>query len=87
VSVALGIQRTMRMRHIICSLSGSAVFSPHYLINGTILGKKDIQYKMCVWSLSTNSARKISHSKRNSARHLIKLRRSSCKVPVIIFIF
>ena len=33
----------------------------HYLINGTILGKKLIDYKMCVLISSTN----ISRSKKN----------------------
>jgi hypothetical protein len=37
VSVALGKPNEMRMRHIvICVLSDSAVFSPHYLINSRI---------------------------------------------------
>jgi hypothetical protein len=50
VSVALGIQQAMRMRHIaICSLPRSIIFFPHYLINGTILGgEKVIEQKMCV---------------------------------------
>ena len=49
VFVALVIQHAMRMRHIaICGLSRSTIFSPHYLINGRILGKnKVIEHKMC----------------------------------------
>ena len=40
VSVALGIQHAMRMRHIVISrLSGYNIFFPHYLINGIIFEK------------------------------------------------
>ena len=40
VSVALGIQHALRMRFIvICHLSGSTIFFPRYLINGTIFGE------------------------------------------------
>ena len=41
VSVALGIQRAMRVRHIV-HLWPAPLYniSPHYLINGTIFGEK-----------------------------------------------
>jgi hypothetical protein len=47
VFVALGIQLSMRMRHIaICDLSGCTVFVfPHYLVNGKIFGKKLLNIK------------------------------------------
>jgi len=44
----------MRMRHVaICGLPPLYNIFPHYLINGTIFGKKKIvEHKMCVWILS-----------------------------------
>jgi len=51
MSVALGIQYEMRMRHIvICGLSGSKTFFPHYLIKARF-SKKVTEYKMCVFFL------------------------------------
>jgi len=44
----------------------------HYLIKGTIFGKKFIEHKMCVLTFSTTSVRNISHSKKNSARYYQK---------------
>jgi len=38
---------------------------PHYLINGTLFGKKVIESKMCVLILVTNFVRNISYSKKN----------------------
>jgi len=56
VFVALGIQQAMRMRRIvICDLSRSTIFFPHYLINDMIYKKKktqnvlfDFVYKVCL---------------------------------------
>ena len=50
VFVALVIQYAIRMRNIVmCPVRLHSIF-PHYLINGTILGKKkDIEHKMCIF--------------------------------------
>ena len=47
---ALGIQRAVRMHHIVvCGMSGSATFFfAHYLIIGKF-SKKNIEHEMCVW--------------------------------------
>jgi hypothetical protein len=55
VSVALVIQHAMRMRHIvICRLSGCTNIFPHYLISGTISGKKKKKRNIkCISIVST----------------------------------
>jgi hypothetical protein len=48
VFVALIIQHAMSMLGIvICSLYGSTVCTPHYLINGAMFGKNVVANKMC----------------------------------------
>jgi hypothetical protein len=62
----------MRMhRIVICDLSGSKVFFPHYLTNGMIFEQKKnvIQHKMGVSIFSTTVIGNISHSKKNWARY------------------
>ena len=56
---------------------------PNYLINGTILGKRDIAQKMRVLIFST-FVWDITHFKKNQRGTIINVRRSSCKVPVIL---
>jgi hypothetical protein len=46
--VPLFIQHAMRMRHIVCGLSGSSIVFLLYLINGTIFEKKLLDIK-CVF--------------------------------------
>jgi hypothetical protein len=44
----------MRVRHIVIyGLPGFAIFFPHYLINGTIFGKKFLEHKTRVLVFST----------------------------------
>ena len=54
ISVALGIQHAMRMRHIvICGLQAVHFFL-NLIITGTIFGRQVTEHKMCVLILSTN---------------------------------
>jgi hypothetical protein len=58
------------------------LFFSHYLINATIFGKKVIEHKLCVLSLSTAFVWNISHSK-SWARCDKNVYCSLYKVPVI----
>ena len=67
---------------VICGLSGSTIFSPHYLINGTTFGKK-LNIK-CVFWFSLQRLSQICLILRRIQRDiLINVHRSSSKVPVI----
>jgi hypothetical protein len=64
VLLALGIQHAMRMRHtVLCGLPDYNT-SPHYLITGTIRGKKVIGNKMC-FHFNCKYRPKLFHSKKN----------------------
>ena len=67
VFVALVIQHTMRMLHVvICGPPSSTIFSQ----NGTIFEKKIVtEHKMCVSIFSTTFVWNISHFKNNRARY------------------
>ena len=83
--VSLGIQHATRMSHIvICGLPRSTIFFPHYLINGTIFGKKSLNTK-CVFWFSLQLLSETFLIVRRTERYVIKnVYRSACKVPVIV---
>jgi hypothetical protein len=57
---------------------------PHYLINGTILGKNIIEHEMYVLIFSTSFVWKKFHSKKNSATHYHKYRGLHVKYPLFL---
>jgi hypothetical protein len=59
---------------------------PHYLINGTIFGKKLLSVK-CVFRFSLQGLSLIFLILRIIQRDIINIHRSSCKVPIILVRF
>ena len=58
----------------ICVLSGSTTFFPHYLINGTIFGKKSYQHKMCVClSLQLSSETFLRRTERDMIKNVYRI--------------
>jgi hypothetical protein len=87
VSVALGTQHAIRMRHIaICPLPPLYNLFPHYLRNDTIFEKKLLKIK-CVFWFSLQLLSETFLILRRTGRDMIKnLYRSSCEVPVVVVI-
>jgi hypothetical protein len=89
VSVTSVIQHTVRMRRDVLS-SVACLAVPYF---STLSHKRYnfrenvIEHKICVFRFSTTFVSNISHSKKNSVRYYINLRRSSCKVPVSLIRF
>ena len=68
----------------ICGLSGSTTFLSHHLINGTILWKKllNIKYVFLIYLQLMSETFIILRIIQRDI--IINVRRSSCKVPVIL---
>ena len=78
--VALGNQHAMRKRHIVicCPVPLYNIF-PHYLINGTIFGKKSLNTK-CVFWFSVQLLSETFLILRRTERDMIKIiYRSACE--------
>ena len=74
----------MRMRRIvICGLSGSTIFFPRYLINGTIFEKKLLNIK-CVFIFSTILSEEFLILRRNERDMIRNVHWSSCTVPLFL---
>lgn len=70
----------------ICGVLFCAIFSPHYFINDKIFGNSLFNINFCLdffYKLVWNT----SHSKKYSAICYINVRRSSCKLSIILVIF
>ena len=84
VFIALVTQHATRMRHIAnCGLPRSAVFSPHYLINGTFFGKMSSNTKCVFWFSLQRLSETFLILRRNDRYMIENVYRSSCTVPVI----
>jgi hypothetical protein len=60
---------------------------PHYLINGTIFGKKLLNVKCVFWFSLQLSPETLLILSRIERHIVINVHRSSCKLPVILFRF
>jgi len=87
VSLALGIQRPMHMRHVvICGVPSSTIF--FHLISLTSRLKKTLtEHKIVFWFSLQLFSLKIPHYKRYWAIYYYKSTWYSCKVPTILVDF
>ena len=70
--------------YIICGLSVSARFFPHYLINSTIFGKTLLNIKCVFWFSVQLLSELFLILGRVQRVIFINVHRSSCEVPVVI---
>jgi len=80
--------KSLAKYYILCGLSESATFFPHYLTNGTIFMIKILNIKCVFWFSVQLFFSKISHSKDKCAGyyHKCTVHRSSCTVPLFLMI-
>ena len=89
VSVSLVIQHAKPLRPIVSVVCPALRYFPYYLINGTIIEKKDIQHKRRVFFLFFLQI--LSETflilRKNGRDIIINAHRAACKVPFILVRF
>jgi hypothetical protein len=84
VSAALSVQHAMLMPHnVICGLSGSTIFFPHYLINGAIFQSSYWTQNVC-FDFLYNFSVKFLILRRTERDIIIRVQWSSCKGSFIL---
>ena len=87
VCVALGIQNSMRMRHVdTCCLLRLYNISPHYLKRHDF-GKKLLNINMCALIFSKNLSESFLILRSIQRDMNVNVHRAPCKVPVILVRF
>ena len=84
MSLALVTAESKAYYIVICGLSCCTIYSPHYLMNGTIFGKKLLNRKYVFWFSLLIFPETFLTLRRTERDMITNIYWSSCKVPVTL---